>query len=67
MGNPWIVRRPFIQGASIAALAVLQTRAANAQVLVPNSTGTGLPRLKAPPGACDCHHHIYDLMRLRAE
>jgi len=24
------------------------------------SAGTGTPRLKAPPNAADCHHHIYD-------
>jgi predicted TIM-barrel fold metal-dependent hydrolase len=27
---------------------------------VPNSTGTSLPRYQSPPGACDCHLHIYD-------
>jgi D-galactarolactone isomerase len=27
---------------------------------VPNSSGTELPKLKAPALACDCHHHIYD-------
>src|ERR1700730_15105192 len=27
---------------------------------VPNTSGTAPPKLKAPPGACDCHHHIYD-------
>jgi len=27
---------------------------------VPNSSGTGLPRLKAPANAADCHIHIYD-------
>jgi D-galactarolactone isomerase len=30
---------------------------------VPNSSGTALPRLKAPVNACDCHHHIYDAAR----
>ena len=30
---------------------------------VPNSSGTAPPRLKAPPNACDCHHHIYDTAR----
>ena len=30
------------------------------QDAVPNSAGTDLPRLKAPPNACDCHMHIYD-------
>jgi predicted TIM-barrel fold metal-dependent hydrolase len=29
-------------------------------IAVPNSSGTSLPRYKAPPGACDCHIHIYD-------
>ena len=27
---------------------------------VPNSSGTERPMFKAPLGACDCHHHIYD-------
>ncbi|MBM3528221.1 MAG: 2-pyrone-4,6-dicarboxylate hydrolase [Alphaproteobacteria bacterium] len=27
---------------------------------VPNSSGTAAPKLKAPPGACDCHMHLYD-------
>jgi len=27
---------------------------------VPNSSGTSLPRFKAPPDACDSHVHIYD-------
>jgi predicted TIM-barrel fold metal-dependent hydrolase len=30
---------------------------------VPNSSGTVPPKLKAPPNACDCHHHIYDPAR----
>src|SRR5580765_4641595 len=58
-----IGRRTFIQGASVTALALLRARAADAQVAVPNSVGTELPKLKAPPGACDCHHHTYDAMR----
>ena len=29
-------------------------------ITVPNSSGTALPRLKAPPNAADCHIHIYD-------
>ncbi len=34
----------------------------SAQVVqpVPNSSGTSLPRFKAPANACDCHAHIYD-------
>ncbi len=27
---------------------------------VPNSSGTGLPRLRVPVETCDCHMHIYD-------
>src|ERR1700724_1263099 len=27
------------------------------------SSGTEAPRLNAPVGACDCHHHIYDAVR----
>ena len=27
---------------------------------VPNSSGTSIPRYKAPPGTCDSHVHIYD-------
>jgi D-galactarolactone isomerase len=30
---------------------------------VPNSAGSEMPRLKAPPNACDCHMHIYDAAR----
>jgi len=30
-----------------------------AQVAVPWSSGTERPSTKAPPGAADCHHHIY--------
>ena len=33
---------------------------------VPNSSGTEPATLKAPPGACDCHHHIYDAVRFPA-
>ena len=63
MGNTRIGRRSFIEGASVAALTALHARTADAQITVPNSVGTELPRLKAPAGACDCHHHIYDAMR----
>jgi D-galactarolactone isomerase len=30
---------------------------------VPNSAGSDVPRLRAPPKACDCHMHIYDAAR----
>src|SRR4051794_2248253 len=61
-----IVRRTFIRGASMAALAAsttgLNIRESLAQQ-VPNSAGTEPAKVKAPPGACDCHHHIYDAGR----
>jgi predicted TIM-barrel fold metal-dependent hydrolase len=45
--------------AAFAAARVLGPSNALAQA-VPNSSGTEAPALKAPPGSCDCHHHIYD-------
>jgi predicted TIM-barrel fold metal-dependent hydrolase len=61
-----IARRTFIRRASMLALAAstsrLSVRDSFAQQ-VPNSSGTEPARLKAPPGACDCHHHIYDAVR----
>jgi predicted TIM-barrel fold metal-dependent hydrolase len=41
----------------------MSSRDTHAQIVVPNSSGTGAPRLKAPANACDCHHHIYDAVR----
>jgi D-galactarolactone isomerase len=66
MRGSLIGRRRFLQATGIAALTaarVLSPRAVGAQVAVPNSVGTNAPKLKAPPGACDCHHHIYDADR----
>ncbi len=57
-----IGRRTFIKAASMTAVAAasgVAMRQGYAQA-VPNSTGTAPPKLKAPPNACDCHHHIYD-------
>ena len=45
-------------GAVGAVLAGGQREAAAQQVKW--SEGTEAPKLKAPPNACDCHHHIYD-------
>src|SRR5262245_65894467 len=56
-----ITRRTFI--GSVAALAALDV-GLKAQA-VPNSAGTEHPKLAAPSGACDCHHHIYDLGRFK--
>jgi D-galactarolactone isomerase len=69
MNERMIGRRTFLQGASLAALSaagLLKARVSQAQVAVPNSTGTELPKLKAPALACDCHHHIYDTARFPA-
>ena len=66
MSENKIERRTFLQGASLAALSaaeLLDARVSYAQVAVPNSSGTDLPKLKAPALACDCHHHIYDPTR----
>src|SRR6478735_2879064 len=56
-------RRTFIKAATMAAVATTTSgvvmRDGHAQQ-VPNSSGTQPPKLKAPPNACDCHHHIYD-------
>src|SRR5450631_450387 len=60
-----IARRTFIAQASMAALATasgLSTRPSRADT-VPNSSGSEPAKLKAPAGACDCHHHIYDAVR----
>jgi predicted TIM-barrel fold metal-dependent hydrolase len=61
-----VARRAFIKAASAAAIAVttagISVREGHAQP-VPNSSGTAPPKLKAPPNACDCHHHIYDEAR----
>ena len=62
MGERKIERRTFLQVAAIAALtaAGIAPSECLAQIAVPNSSGTERPKLKAPPLACDCHHHIYD-------
>jgi predicted TIM-barrel fold metal-dependent hydrolase len=62
-----IGRRSFLAGAGLAAVAAGVLRAGEGRTQenqpVPNSAGTELPKLKAPAGACDCHHHIYDAAR----
>ena len=61
-----IARRTFIKGGSLAVLVAstsqIYVRDGLAQQ-VPNSSGTEPAKLKAPTGACDCHHHIYDAAR----
>jgi predicted TIM-barrel fold metal-dependent hydrolase len=63
MSNSRIGRRTFLHGISFAALSAVAKLDVQAQVAVPNSSGTELPKLKAPALACDCHHHIYDPAR----
>src|SRR5208337_308299 len=60
--NGWS-RREFlttvpVMVAGVAAMAHGES-VANGQA-VKWSSGTELPRLKVPPNATDCHHHIYD-------
>jgi len=54
-----IARRTFLKGASVAAISAAASEAQQ----VPNSAGSDPAKLKAPAGACDCHHHIYDAAR----
>ena len=66
MSESKIGRRAFIQGAGLAALGavgMLSADAAQVAGAVPNSAGTEVPKLKAPPLSCDCHQHIYDPAR----
>jgi predicted TIM-barrel fold metal-dependent hydrolase len=61
-----ICRRTFLKASglmAVGAAGVMSSQDTRAQVAVPNSAGTAPPRLKAPPNACDCHHHIYDAVR----
>ena len=53
-------RRDVLKAMSVGAAAVLGVlpKLADAQP-VKWSEGTEPPNLKAPPNACDCHHHIY--------
>src|SRR5436190_7949278 len=56
-------RRTFLKGAGLMALAAtsaVRIPESHAQGQVPWSSGTGLPKLKAPANSCDCHMHIYD-------
>src|SRR5580704_12272475 len=62
MKDQMIARRTFIKGASALAATVSGLSAGRAEP-APNSAGSAVATLKAPPGACDCHHHIYDPAR----
>jgi predicted TIM-barrel fold metal-dependent hydrolase len=61
MNEQTLARRTFVTGAAaLAATGTFAMQDSRAQHAVPNSTGTEPPKLKAPPGAADCHIHIYD-------
>ncbi len=56
-------RRTFLKRAGLLALAAagsVRIPESRAQEQVPWSSGTELPKLKAPANSCDCHMHIYD-------
>jgi predicted TIM-barrel fold metal-dependent hydrolase len=56
-------RRTFLKKVGLMALAAAgggRLPDSHAQEQVPWSSGTNLPRLKAPANSCDCHMHIYD-------
>ena len=55
-------RRDLLRALSLGAVAGalgMRPRTAQSQA-VKWSAGTAQPRLKAPAGSADCHHHIYD-------
>jgi D-galactarolactone isomerase len=58
-----IARRTFLKTASAAGIASDLFVSAGQAQQIPNSSGSKKPKLKAPSGACDCHHHIYDAVR----
>src|SRR5438105_6939113 len=60
-----IGRRDFLTAGAttLFVTGMAQASPAHAQDVVPNSSGTELPKLKAPVNAADCHMHIYDPAR----
>jgi D-galactarolactone isomerase len=53
-------RRELLKAMSVVAAALAGGARNAAAQQVKLSEGTEPPKLKAPPDACDCHHHIYD-------
>jgi len=53
-------RRELLKAMSVGAAALAGGARNAAAQQVKWSEGTEPPKLKAPPNACDCHHHIYD-------
>ncbi|MCX7780100.1 MAG: amidohydrolase family protein [Negativicutes bacterium] len=67
MNEKVISRRTFLKRAGLTMVAlsgicipVGSAAADSIEQPVPYSTGTERPRIKVPPNATDCHHHIYD-------
>jgi hypothetical protein len=57
----WNRRQLLTTVTTVAVTSVLGARAHPAAAQqVKWSSGTEAPKLKAPPNATDCHHHIYD-------
>ncbi len=68
MAGQNIGRRGFLQGAEARSVDRCRNppfRMPITKIAVPNSSGTEPAKLKAPPLACDCHHHIYDTARFK--
>ena len=58
-----ISRRNFLKRAGAVALATsiaASIKDSRGAETVPYSSGTELPRFRAPADTCDCHMHIYD-------
>src|SRR2546421_7416850 len=63
MSDNTFERRTFMKRAGLMALAAAgggRIADCYAQEQVKWSSGTDMPKLKAPANACDCHMHIYD-------
>ena len=58
-----MVRRRFMKSVAIVSGGWAIYPGMSQAQQVPNSSGTESAKLKAPAGACDCHHHIYDAVR----
>jgi len=56
----WTRRHVLKAAAGAAAVGVLTSSTSAEAQQVKYSTGTEPPKLKAPPNATDCHHHIYN-------
>lgn len=63
MPEETIGRRGFLNAGIGAMLSLSAVDASAAEGVVPNSSGTERPNLKAPVNAADCHMHIYDPAR----